>query len=258
MDVYDFSARALKRVSNVYQHSAFIKNFYKAVGSTFELLRPYFEDFQWQSFNSTVDWGIDYREDIYSLEHATWLDLPARRERLKIKASTSIPLNPAVLEAALLNAYGVQTYLSEATAGYITIYLAAITPEQWRQVVDFLLEERPAHLALQSVQHLVTYIGEGADDPDPTLIIAQENIPLPKDEADKQNFSRMFAGTSETQSSEIEIKLGSEPNHLVEMWAGLGLGIVSEIFIDCETQPNVQIPETAIADLLIANGGLAR
>lgn len=158
--------RMISRVSPIYGESFFMKSFYDALGNSFDKIRYYFEHLREQSFNETVDWGIEYREHKYSLEPRPDLTLEERRARLKIKATQHYPLNPARLENDIYELYKIKSYLDERSAGYINAILNNLTPEGWKGMLDYLLREKPAHLALKATLHIVEYGGEGEKYPD--------------------------------------------------------------------------------------------
>ena len=280
----DFTERALRRVSPIYEDSRFIREFYNGVGSKIDLLREYFKTFREQSFIDTVDWAIAYQELKYSLDIRPDLTLEERRARLGIKARRHFPLNPAVLEKAIYDNFSFKTYLYEKDAGYIKMYFNEATPETYYNSVQWLLREKPAHLVLEGVFNIVDYIGSGAEQPD-TIFNPDVPISLPKNEADKKNYPRLFAGVAETTEGVAQVSIATPKDSSMNLYTGfaeietgqeisapaqlkhsqiiLHVGIgwyeVGHIFIDSEDKPTLpRIKENPYADLAIADIAIAR
>lgn len=281
--MYDFAEKALKRISPVYENSKFIRQFFKALGGTLDPLRQIVTTLHRQGFIDGVDWGILYEELKYSLEPRPDLTLEERRARLGLKARKHLPLNPAVLEKALLDNLNLKTYLSEAEAGWIRMWLSGCTETTWNSATEFLLTEKPAHLKLAATIHEIDYNGDGSIDDE---LHTDDDIPIPKTPADKKNYPRLFAGVAEVQwgnveiniaqptnhygricagvaeflSGDIQLDIAKPTNHLVELHAGIGIQIGGTITIGNFDTPNVsnRIRENPTADLLIAGVGIAR
>ena len=265
----NFAEKALKRVSPIYENSRFMKNFFKATGAPFDVLRPYFLTLREQSFNSQVDWGIDYREEMYSLPHRTDLTLPERRALLKIKATRHYPLNPARLEQFIKDNFDFKVYLSEREAGFIRLIFNYVTPDAWTSTVEWLLEEKPAHLSLASTYHIIITPGGSADgDPtgdddfnskiDPPAIYPVDP-PTPTSDDDKKKFRRIFAGVGEVFSGNIFCDIKKPSHDLKKICAGIGIYIEGSIIIGKIPPPEENdIRETPLADILIADWGVAR
>lgn len=217
----DFTERALRRVSPIYEDSRFIREFYNGVGAKIDLLREYFKTLREQSFIETVDWAIAYQEMKYSLDIRPDLTLEERRARLGIKARRHFPINPAVLEKALYDNFGLETYLYEKDAGYIKMYMNYATPDSYANSVQWLLREKPAHLVLESVFNFVDYIG-GEGEQENVIYNPDVPIPLPKSEADKKNYPRIFAGVCELVEGVVDVSIPTPQDSQINLFAGVG------------------------------------
>ena len=190
--------RMLSFVAPIYEKSFWLKSYFDALGVDFDLLQKYFSTLRNQAHVPTVDWGIEFLERKYSIVPDPNLTLEQRRERLRIKASVHLPLNPAVLERHAREHFDFECYLDESTPGYITIVANKFTVDA-PKFVTWLVEEKPAHLALGGRYLRTQYIG------DENLAVETENPRvefdsiLPIDDADKIHFPRLFTGAVEVQ-----------------------------------------------------------
>lgn len=191
IELKDFSQRALRRISPIYDNSDFVKHLFNSIASDYDLLRALFKSLRQQSFIDTVDWGIEYQELKYSLPIREDLPLEERRKLLGIRAQIHRPLNPARLELAIKKAYDTDVYLYEKDSGYIKIYTNQYGGK-FNQIVDFLKVEKPAHLLIGWYLNLVEYIGEG--ERRRIIYTPGMTLELPKSEADKKNYPRISTG----------------------------------------------------------------
>ena len=190
--------RMLSFVAPIYEKSFWLKSYFDALGVDFDLLRKYFSTLRNQAHVPTVDWGIEFLERKYSIVPDPNLTLEQRRERLRIKASVHLPLNPAVIEKFAREHFDFECYLDESTPGYITIVANKFTVDA-PKFVTWLVEEKPAHLAIGGRYLRTQYVG------DENLAVANENPRvefepiLPIDDDDKVHFPRLFTGSVEVQ-----------------------------------------------------------
>ena len=280
--------RMLSRVSPIYDYSWFQKNFYNAIGLEWDKIRAYFTTFREQHYTETVDWGINLMEHRYSIVPDPTLTLEERRARLKIRTAPRRPLNPGVLEKYALDTFDLRVYLSEEQVGHINLFLNH-SNEQLTKFIKWLLVEKPAHLLLDAELILIDFIGTGGDW-DSTKVYTDIAEILPKTDDDKKKLPRLYAGTAEAQigvktylpaqiddqvarvgvsnfNTQIGEKFLSLPipkilygNRQV-VHAGQYLIRGGDLMIDADLRdlPDYSfINESGIADLLIADGGLAR
>jgi len=217
IELKDFSQRALRRISPIYDNSDFVKHLFNSIASDYDLLRALFKSLRQQSFIDTVDWGIAYQELKYSLPIRTDLPLEERRKLLGIRAQIHRPLNPARLELAIKKAYDTEVYLYEKDAGYIKIYTNQYGGK-FNQIVDFLRVEKPAHLLIGWYLNLVEYIGEG--DRRRIIYTPGMTLELPKSESDKKNYPRISAGIGKIFTGFETVGLHRLENVVSSLFAG--------------------------------------
>ena len=283
--------RMYSRVSPIYENSLFMKSYYDAVGTDWDALRRYFTTLREQHFTQTVDWGIEYLEHKYSITPDKTLSLEERRARLKRRVAKKYHLNPAVLEAYAYEHFGLRTYLDESTPGYIRVVLNH-GAEKLGEFLDYLLVEKPAHLALDGRLVLVDFLGTGG-----VWDFAQDGICLdpdlliPRTDEEKLLVPRLYAAVTETEIGTKTYNLNTPETYKQTVHAGIilaeaglhggvdlalpdilfdnnhraylgqvlvrGGGITIEA--DLRDMPTyADIMESGIADLLIADVGLAR
>ena len=230
IELADYTARALKRISPIYDESLFIKNFFNGVGTKYDLLREYFKTFGDQSFIDTVDWAIAVQELKYSLDVRPDLSLEERRARLGIKARTHRPLNPARLEKYIKEKFGIRTYLYEKEAGYIRIYAEKFSESGYPKMIDWLTVEKPAHLSLATYFNTTEYLGGGGYASN-TIFNPDVPIELPKTIAAKKNFPRMFAGIAQAITGVKKIGLQEPKDTQNEIIAGVAQSWSGEVTI---------------------------
>ena len=252
MELRKYTERALRRVSPIYDKSEFMQGLYNGAGASFDLLREYCQALRDQSFIDLVTWGIDYQERKYSLEVRRDLTLAQRRARLGIKARRHYPLNPGIIEKHLKDAFNFACYLYEGVGGLLKVYYRYATAESYLESIAWLQEEKPAHLELGTVWSWAEYIGGGGakDDaihtPDSPVVIPGEGYP------------RVFAGVAELAGGSVEVGLSRPSNQLMRVFAGVGLWVSGGIWIGTESLGQKWIRESGVAELAIAEGGLAR
>lgn len=231
IELRDYTERALKRISPVYDGSRFIREFFNGVGISYDLLREYFTTFSDQSFIDGVSWAIALQELKYSLDIREDLSLKKRRARLGIKARTHRPLNPARLEKYIKDKFGLDTYLYEKEAGYIRIYTEYLTKSGYKKMIDWLQVEKPAHLSLSTWINITEYTGGEGYGGD-TIFNPDVPIKIPKNEADKKNFPRIFAGVAQfvTGTNKIGLK-EPEKESEGEIFAGVAQGFGGEVTV---------------------------
>lgn len=212
----DFVERALKRITPIYEDSAFIQEFFR--GISFDDVRGYFHSLREQRYIETVDFGIEYQEHKYSLEPRPDLSLKERRARLGIKAQIHRPLNPKRLEQAIQDTYGLVTYLYEKVPGYILLCANYMTEESYRGAIEFLTAEKPAHLALKMLIDIDEH--SGGDDGAPSVW---------NDE--RKNYPRVFAGIASVIDGEINIGLPPPDNELINLQLGTAQFVEGDIKI---------------------------
>ncbi|MBR1805851.1 MAG: DUF2313 domain-containing protein [Selenomonadaceae bacterium] len=190
--------RMLSFVAPIYEKSFWLKSYFDALGVDFDTLLKYFSTLRNQTHVPTVDWGIEFLERKYSIVPDANLTLEQRRERLRIKAAVHLPLNPAVIEKFAREHFDFECFLDEATPGYIYIIANHFTVDA-PKFVTWLVEEKPAHLAIGGRYLRTQYIGEEKFAvPNESPRIEFDSI-LPIDDADKKHFPRLFAGAVEVQ-----------------------------------------------------------
>lgn len=200
--------RMYSRVSPVYESSLFMKRFYDALGGQWDKLREFFTTLREQHFIDTVDWGIRFLEYKYSLEPRPDLTLEERRARLGIKARTHRPLNPAVMEQHIRDAFGLETYLDEGTPGYLRVIMNHLTQDGWKQMIPWLIKEKPAHLVLGALIYIVIYTGETPLEPaESRRVILPGKLPLPKTPAEKKLYPRISVGNPLLVDANVRIGL---------------------------------------------------
>lgn len=225
----------LSRISPIYENSLYMKTFMQSTGIEWDELRAYVETLRQQHFIETVDWGIEYMERKYSVEPDPTLTLEQRRARLGIKAYRKYPLNPAVLEAYARDHFDLNIFLDESDAGYIHL-LTNHGGERLGDFIDYLAEEKPAHLALRAMIYLVDYIGGGGiDDDDSLKIFVPQDFPIrgdsdrlqyfdpdliPLTEADKKRFPRLFVGLVDLKVGTKTIALPKPADFVQRIYAG--------------------------------------
>lgn len=227
-ELYNFTTKALKKISPIYEQSNFIKNFFNAIGSDFDLISSRFKTFSGQSFIDTVDWAIACQELKYSLEIREDLSLEERRKRLGIKARTHRPLNPAILERYIKDSFDLEVYLHEKDAGYIKIFADYFTEKDYRKMIEWLSVEKPAHLSLSTHLNLTEYVGGGSLAPRKIYHPAAQ-IPLPETIEDKKNYPRLFVGIGEIITGVERVDLNPLKDSQAEIHAGIGLGLSGEV-----------------------------
>ena len=298
--------RMLSRVSPIYENSYFMKQFYDAIGTEWEPIRNYFTTLHEQRFIQTVSWGIEYLEHKYSLDPRPDLDLEERRRRLGIRAFTKYPLNPAVLERFARDSFGLNVYLDEKQAGYINLIANHLEPDKFRAYMEFLYNEKPAHLAFKIDLYWYEYIGTDGESIDGNKIYVPPDIglpegdrvgyidyvPVPTSPEDRSKFPCIFFGMAEFKRGEEQINMPKPPNQfdatlyvgnalfyagetiignavLLDIECPIYFGclevrggeiIIDEEFVEQEIPEtfNRYIKECPIADLLIADVGIAR
>lgn len=286
MPVTETGQRMYSRVSPVYERSRFMKIFYDALGAEWEPLRQFFMTLREQHFIETVDWGITFLEEKYSLEPRPDLSLEERRARLGIKARRHLPLNPGVMEKHILDNYSLDVYLSEREPGYIHLYANWLTDLGWRKAIKWLVDEKPAHLVLDNTLHIVSYTGEAPEETLPVdKIITPDEVPLPKTPEEKKYFRRIHAGGVLATGGKIDIDLRKPRDSLSKVYAGnvnlteghitinprqpkgtqillkVGAPLVigGQVLIDSAVRPILRrVKENPIADLAIADVAIGR
>ena len=272
----DFAERALKRISPIYEDSEFIRHFFN--GISYDEVRAAFKNLREQSFIETVgELGIEYQEHKYSLDPRPDLTLEERRRRLGIRAQIHRPINPARLEKAIY----------EKDPGYIWICSNQLTAQGYKDVLDFLMEEKPAHLTLGNYIHIITYIGDptGKEEVEPPILRPDTPFVPPTDE-DKKKYPRIFAGVIPVITGSAKIR--TEPNvrpavnrvyagvmqnvdgiakienarprdEVQTIRVGTAFGIGGEIHIGCvDERPQHYIRENATAVLAVSSFAIAR
>lgn len=230
IELADYTARALKRISPIYDESLFIKIFFNGVGSKYDLLREYFKTFSDQSFIDTVDWAIAVQEMKYSLDVRPDLSLEERRARLGIKARTHRPLNPARMEKYIREHFGLDTYLYEKAAGYIRIYAEKFSATGYKKMIDWLQVEKPAHLSLATYLNVTEYLG-GEGYASQTIFNPDVPIELPKTIKDKKKFPRILVGVGQFITGVEKIGLQEPKDTQAEILAGVAQGLSGEVTI---------------------------
>lgn len=238
MELTNFTERALKRISPVYDNSTFIRHFFNGVGSSFDLIREYMKIFREQSFIETVSWGIELQEHKYSLDPRPDLTLEERRKRLGIKAQIHRPINPARLEKAILENFDTKTYLYEKDPGWIRIYMNHVTEENYSGLIDFLQTEKPAHLALSTHIHIPIYPGGEGEEPDNPVVPPDEDPPYPKTPEEKKLFPRIFFGIGQSFSGEIKIEPPKPTNEILRFRASTAQIVGGHVQISPQTVDN--------------------
>lgn len=199
--------RMLRFVAPVYDNSFWLKSYFDALGVDFDVLAKYFSELRAQSHIPSTTWGIEYLERKYSVEPAPQLSLEERRERLRIKATVHPPLNPAVLEKLAREKHDFDCYLDESHAGFINIIANRVPSVNANGFIPWLVEEKPAHLALEGRLIWTYYVGDERYSEDLGDIHEVTEAILPIDDADKKNFPRLFTGAIEVVSGEKNISL---------------------------------------------------
>lgn len=230
IELRDYTERALKRISPVYEQSDFIKNFFNGVGTKYDLLREYFKTFGDQSFIDTVDWAIAVQEIKYSLDVRPDLSLEERRARLGIKARTHRPLNPARMEKYIREHFNIDTYLYEKEPGYIRIYAEKFSASGYKKIIDWLTIEKPAHLSLATYINMTEYLGGEGEHAHP-VFNPDVPIELPTTIAAKKNFPRLFAGVGQFVTGIEKIGLQEPRDTESKIFAGVAQGLSGEVTI---------------------------
>lgn len=198
--------RMLGFVAPIYENSSWIKSYFDALGVDFDTIHRYFSELRAQTHIPSVTWAIEFLERKYSLEPAPQLTLEERRARLRIKASTHLPLNPAVLEKFARENFGFECYLDESSPGFIRI-IANNFPSTANKFVPWLVEEKPAHLALHGNLIKTWYVGDGkyVEPYEKSRVEFEPVVPVSDD--DKRHFPRLFVDTVNliTGSAEVSI-----------------------------------------------------
>ena len=249
--------RMYARVSPVYDKSLFMKSWYDALGVDVGLIRRYYETLREQNFIPTVDWGIEYQEHKYSIVPDSTLSLEERRERLGIKAYRKYPLNPAVLEKTALDNYGLTCYLDEKKPGYIRIYIRHMT-ERGYKFFPYLIEEKPAHLALHGQFYLVDFIGEGSvpDDIYEKIIYSDADLPIPLTDDDRQRVPRIHAGIVNAEIGIQNYSLPLPKNKRVVPRFGFALVETGDRGAVPIAQPKDLLVKRFIGQALVRSGGI--
>lgn len=287
MPVTETGQRMYSRVSPIYENSRFMKTFYDALGAEWEPIRKLFTTLREQHFIETVDWGITFLEEKYSLEPRPDLSLEERRARLGIKARKHLPLNPGVMEKYILDSFGLKTYLSEEEPGYIHVITNHLTEDGWGKMITWLLKEKPAHLMLDVTQYEPIYTGTNPDETEPPedKVFLPSELDLPKTPADKKRFKRIFAGcvlaedvnvavdlyrpksakhtiyagNMYLEDSKEEIRLREPKSTKVKVHVGCPFVMFEHVLINAKDMPLLRpIKENPIADLAIANVAIGR
>lgn len=250
----DYSERALKRISPIYENSAFIREIFKACGSYYDLIREYLMTLREQSFNSTVDWAIKYREDMYSLDHPTDLTLDERRARLFIRSQTHYPLNPATIERVLADNFKLNTYIAEFRDGFIDLFYDLATPDTIRRAINWLMAEKPAHLMLET-----TWIDDNKQEINVGIAQVTAGNIIIEPVRPHNHLGKIRAGVANFIYGDMTIEPVKPRDRYIEVYAGCPVIIHGEINIGAEDNPSTaQIYETPIADLAVAAGSVAR
>ncbi|MBR3747369.1 MAG: DUF2313 domain-containing protein [Selenomonadaceae bacterium] len=187
--------RMLRFVAPVYENSFWLKSYFDALSVDFDVLAKYFSELRAQSHIPSATWSIEYLERKYSVEPAPHLSLEERRARLRAKAAVHLPLNPAVLEKVARENYDFDCYLDESHAGFIRIIANHVPSTNANGFIPWLVEEKPAHLALEGRLIRTYYVGDERYAEDFGDIHEVTEAILPIDDADKKNFPRLFAGS---------------------------------------------------------------
>lgn len=229
MSVKDFSERALKRISPVYEKSLYIREFFKAVGCEFDLIRKLFREFSDGSFIDLVTENfIKYQELKYSLDVREDLDLETRRARLGLKFKTHRPLSPGQMEKYIKESFNADVYLYEKDPGYIRLCVERLTNSEYKSILNWLSVEKPAHLLLSNHWNIVEYlggVGKAAYKVAPTV----EEIELPKTIAEKANFPRVFVGISQMITGSKKVGLAEPKDGEYEIHVGIAHGLSGEV-----------------------------
>ena len=262
--------RMLRFVAPVYENSFWLKSYFDALGVDFDVLAKYFSELRAQTHIPSVTWGIEYLERKYSVEPAPQLNLEERRERLRIKATVHPPLNPAVLEKLAREKHDFDCYLDESHAGFINIIANRVPSVNANGFIPWLVEEKPAHLALEGRLIWTYYVGDERYSEDLGDLHEVTEAILPIDDADKKNFPRLFAGALEVVSGEKNISLArpdlnfpqklhaataellyggktfslaTPHNQLAQFYIGQALFKTGDIRINTSTKPSVDRDE---------------
>lgn len=232
----DFAERALKRITPMYENSEFIQEFFN--GISFDDVRAYFKTLREQSFIQTVDTLIETQEHKYSLEPRPDLTLEQRRARLGIKAAVHRPLNPKILEQAIKNYYGLETYLFEGDPGFIWLCANYMTEDGFNGIIEFLETEKPAHLGLKVLFNFEEYTGGKVDDMEPRIFAGvaiddygETKIDLPKPDNALVNLR---VSTGQFVEGQIKIYPALPDDVLLKPYAGVALNVEGEITIGCQ------------------------
>lgn len=198
--------RMLGFVAPIYENSSWIKSYFDALGVDFDTIHRYFSELRAQTHIPSVTWAIEFLERKYSLEPAPQLTLEERRARLRIKASTHLPLNPAVLEKFARENFGFECYLDESSPGFIRI-IANNFPSTANKFVPWLAEEKPAHLALSGNLIKTWYVGDGkvAEPYEKSRVEFEPVVPVNDD--DKRHFPRLFADTVNLITGAVDVSI---------------------------------------------------
>lgn len=249
IELTNFTQRALKRISPIYDDSNFIKYFFNAEGMTYDFIREFFKSFHSQFFIETVDWAIALQEIKYSLDVRPDLTLEERRRRLGLRAQIHRPINPARLEKTILEHFGIKTYLDEKKPGYIRAFFNYLTENGFYGMRDFLNVEKPAHLKLGWYYHYIEYGGGEGDNPPSEIVIGpDDDPPLPKTPDEKNLYPRIFYGIAQGFSGEIQIQPPLFENQVTTLSAGVAQVISGETKLE---------PAKPEGGLMILHAGVA-
>ena len=223
IELNNFAERALQRVSPIYENSLFMQSLFNAVGTSYVPIRELFKTFNKQTFIESVTYCIALEERKYGLEPRPDLTLEERRARLGIRAALHRPLNPKTLENAIKKYYDVATYLDEKKAGWIRVYFNQITQAGYNGMINFLLEEKPAHLCLELNEHIVVPVSgeeEGDDDDDKK----DDDKPIIKPDDDAfpiSQYPKIYAGVAQVFGGAVDIQLAKPTNEIYRARAGI-------------------------------------
>ena len=250
--------RMIKFVSPVYENSFWYKSYLDALGADFDWLYKFFATFHLQHFTETVDWAIEFQERKYSIEPDPNLSLEQRRERLKIKAATYLPINPAILERIARVNHKFDCVLDESHPGFIRIVANRPPSPDANGFIPWLIEEKPAHLALEGRLWLTYYVGDEKFSEDDGDIHSVTEPIFPLDDCDKRHFPRIFAGNAEVEAGGATFSLARpKTDYAAKVFAG-NVDLIHGNATESLRKPNSDFETLIRAGVALKKSGVIR
>lgn len=110
--------RMMERISPIYDRSYVGKWIFEVMGMEMGEARTYLEELRLQPFPEQATWTISYWEQRYAITPNPTDTLAVRQQRIIIKQSAQLPMNPALMENIINRLTGGKTSITEDVDDY--------------------------------------------------------------------------------------------------------------------------------------------